>query len=639
MASLRCGALAAIITLPAMITVLAIVSLPASVLLPQLIAADRQSPARGPAPSPVAARSEAYYRQRLGQSGTSADERAAFAIELAKLLSRRALETPFEKRQPLWDEALKVLSTALGGDDLTGSRALAVRMESALVQLARGEAERQETAVTGRDVLLEGPRRTLGAAVAELEGLNRDLAAQLKRGSGKPTAAATAAERELSASRTRVEYQLARALRNRALCSPRGSADRAASLRRATELLRTLGQLPDAHPLAWPGRIDELACYRLLGDYDRAASTLKALEAREASGEVRRQLVCEKLRLALDQGQVDEALLAIDQSPASAMPASTEWEITVLESYLAAWQRAAERGEKSEAGTWEQKAVDQVARIERLHGMVSTRQAENLLTVAIAKAPGTENLGALTRAGDTFYRQGRADDALEVYDRAAAIAADRHDRTAAFDLAFKAATLEHDRQHHAPAATRYRRLALEQSDHARAAEAHLLAIFHAGQGASARGSLDGYRQLLEEHLAQWPMSPTAGEAAWRLGLVHEHLRQWPEAIGAYRRVPRAHARMPTAAEATARCYEAWLKVKQQSGESTTQLADQAVRELEALAQASSQKSATASMVRRASLLASARLAFFWQADKKLFLCFFVDVGKVRIPEFYSTNTF
>ena len=94
--------------------------------------------------------------------------------------------------------------------------------------------------------------------------------------------------------------------------------------------------------------------------------------------------------------------------------------------------------------------------------------------------------------------------------------------------AFTAATIEHDLAergsdtadplpHHRSAIDRYGKLAETFSDHPRAAEADLLAIYHAAQiarlvtGTRRQDALDHYATRIDIHLKRWPDGSTVGQ--------------------------------------------------------------------------------------------------------------------------------
>jgi hypothetical protein len=104
-----------------------------------------------------------------------------------------------------------------------------------------------------------------------------------------------------------------------------------------------------------------------------------------------------------------------------------------------------------------------------------------------------------------------------------------------FDIAMDVAAKANRANRPADASERYRRIALQNRTHARAAEAHRLAIL-----CMARALRDvpdtererlakSYESLLNEHLATWPAGETAEEARIWLGRLRIARREWATA--------------------------------------------------------------------------------------------------------------
>ena len=170
----------------------------------------------------------------------------------------------------------------------------------------------------------------------------------------------------------------------------------------------------------------------------------------------------------------------------------------------------------------------------------------------------------LVRAAESSYRSGRMDDALAAYDRAAAMAQDQGNQDRAFALGSAAAAIEHQRDRHAQARDRYRRLALSMTQQPKAPDAHLLAIHHAGQialeaGAGTDAALDQYMSLLEEHLQTWPDGPTADETRWGLGSARQYQGDREGAISVYRAISQSFANYDRVVEAVGACCLAELQ--------------------------------------------------------------------------------
>jgi hypothetical protein len=193
-------------------------------------------------------------------------------------------------------------------------------------------------------------------------------------------------------------------------------------------------------------------------------------------------------------------------------------------------------------------------------------------------------LDLLVRTAESAFRSGQFDDALAAYDRARAAADKQSNRERAFEFGFVAAAIEHKRQRSAAALERYRDLAIAYPSNPRAGEAHLLAVYHAGELAKGNDAkaTEQYVALLNEHLERFKRTPTAGDAARRLGRLREFQKNWSAAVEAYKLVSPQDAKYLAAVEGADRCYQAWLDERKAVGQSTEAIGVEAARYYESL---------------------------------------------------------
>jgi hypothetical protein len=557
---------------------------------------------------------EAYCRSRLDDPELIDAARAELAIDLARSLAEHALAVRPEEREPIWREAS---ATTLEFANKYGQnpRILLVRMQAALVLLAKAELERQETEIGSQAVSAGEPvRATVRAAIAALKQLDTDIAGEMRRRTRASGAIpGQLSEAELTSLTANVRYQHARGLRNQAFCYPAGSDDRINSLTQALELLAPLSGGTIDDPLVWLSRVDELVCLRLLGRAPDAAKRLIELEKLDTPAALQPRLRAEGVRLLLAGGKPNEALKAADGPGPEAISQDPELDFARLEAMVALWRKAADEGSQSGAAEWEKRASAEVEHIESLHGPYWMRRAETLLASALAKAARAESLEGLTRAAVSYYRGGQLDEALAAYDEAARQAEAKGQPDQAFEIGLAAAAIEHQRQHFHDARLRFQRLALAMPKHPKAAQAHLAAIYDEAAAAQAdKNPLDVYRQLLAEHMATWPESANLGQVAVWLGKLCEHDRRWQAAADAYRAVPREQAQYADAVLAAANCYERLLAEQRAAGHADAQQARDAARWLEQVIAGPAGKPAAAwTPLERQAALSAARL---WMND-------------------------
>jgi TolA-binding protein len=523
-------------------------------------------------------------RQRLAETGHDDRARIELRVELSRSLLERALhETPAE-REPLWSQAIEAVDQSEG---FKGSRRLLLTAQQALVHLAHGELARQESELAGAaEAAVDSARQELRTAIGLLQSASKEISVELRR-KNQPRRGDTGDldAGELASLARNLDYQLARAFRNQGESYPAKSPDRANSLRQAAEKLQLLTAVDVSDSITWPARLDEIACLRLLEDFGGAAERLDMLETRQPPPAVAAALQAERIRLALDRRQGEAALAAVEQVRTSGKQPTADLDYACLEAYLAAWRAAAKANQSADAAQWQNRAADLIAEIDERYGRYWSRRAEMLLAGSVVRGGSTQNLTVLVRAAESLYRSGQIDQALDAYDRAARQAADTSQRDAAFDDAYTAAAIEQQRGRPAQAAKRFRSAALADPDNPKAGDAHLLAIYNSAQVAkhdAAALSPRAYLDLLQEHLARWPRSPTADQAHLWLAGLYENQGRWSNAIEAYQAVSPDHPQAALAIEGASRCYQRTLAALAEAGEPTREVVAQATAYFEHL---------------------------------------------------------
>ncbi len=528
---------------------------------------------------------EKYCHDRLDDPDLDDAQRAILVIERSRCLAEWAASSSADVRGPLWDRATKAIDD-FAQQNANHPRRLPIRLQGALAVLARGELARQEAQVVAeRDRLLLEARTHVRTAIRRLRELSDQVDADLRLanmpGGGRPPELSS---RELASLRNRVQYELARAYRNQARCYDAKSADRSAALAQAIKLLDLLARLDPADPLLWKSRLDLIRCYRLVPNETATRRLLGGLEQQQPPDSIRLRARAEHILLALAAGRLDEATGVMKLGRAIGNVTSPELDLAWLDAYLRLWREAVETDDQRQADASRAGADGMVRLMESLYGPYWSRRAEMLLAGSVRATPEGTDLAMLVRAAESSYRSGRLDDSMQAYDRAATLATEQGDPNKAFELGHLAATIEHQRDAHASAGARYRRIATTLPSHEKAAGAHLLAVFHAAQLAKERPDefLDTYRDLLREHLKLWPQGPSTGPIQWQLGRLHEYERQWTDAIAAFRMVPPDSDKHVLAVEAAGRCWRRWLAELQADGQPTQAIAQDAVAWFESL---------------------------------------------------------
>ena len=460
-------------------------------------------------------------QRRLADQQLDQAARAEMLIQWCQTASQHARYVPAAERPALYQRAFQAVDAYLQQSP-PPMQALLVRTQYALLQLSRGELQRQQAALSAQpDDGYQQARTSIRAAIRGLEELQTMLQSPTQFSSAKDE---LSDDQRLSL-RHNLSFQMARALRNQALVYPENSNDRIAALGQALARLQPLASAVPMTSLVWDAVVDEVSCYRLLKDFGQAGTRLQT--ALSGSPPQRQQwtLQAEQLRIALDAGRmqvVTELLTALEvNTPWLDQPGLAPLHLAMAESYVRLFADADRAGQTSQARLWQRRAATVVEKMEPIHGTFWVRSAELLLASTARSGSSDASVEVLVRAADTKYRQRHWDEAKQGYLQAEAKAGELSQDSLAFQLGYKAAVIEHQRDDHAAAMAGFRRVATSYPQAAEAAAAHLLAIWHASESRkqSPQQPADAYRQLLQEHLRLWPRSPSADQARWWLAAL------------------------------------------------------------------------------------------------------------------------
>ncbi len=522
-----------------------------------------------------------HCQARLQVPDISMAERTEWTMEWIRTHAQHALSLPADTRPDQWQQARKVAADYLQRYPRSPQRVL-IQVQASLTALARGELLQQEATVAFRPAeTLEAARGSLREAVRGLEQLDATLSRTLP-GSSQQAGPDVISRDRLMTLQYHVQYQLARAYRNQALCYPEGSADRIAALQKALDqLAKPLTQLAKDDVLVGPIQRDQAICLRWLGKLAEARQIIGQLHQADRDPKLQLEARAELIWIELVAGQLDRALELVQQPRQLGSISSPELDLVRLETSLLQWQQARQANQAEVAQQWQQRAVAMVRFMESEHGSYWGRRGEmRLLKVA---GRDTSNLEILHRTADDLYLKGKLEEALAAYEQAGTLAQQGGAMQEAFQLWYKAALVEQKRNRPTAYVARLRKLAQTLPSHPQAGNVHLVAIQATYQQLKdPQQDRAAYLQLLEEHLDLWPQSMTVNRARVWLGNEHRRLGKMDQAIEVYQGVAVEFPQYVAVLEILEACWQTQLKALPENSPETRQAVGEAIHFFEAL---------------------------------------------------------
>ena len=483
-----------------------------------------------------------HCTKRLANADLSSEETIDLLIQLNKTCEEHARYVPTAKREAIYAVAQDALEEYLAAPNLP-PRSVLVQTQAALLHLSKGDIDRQEAELSGdADVRLERAKTSIRRAIRELEELEQVVARLLREQDRNGGDGLT--EDELLSLKTNISLQLAHAHTSQALVYPPSSNDRVAALGRALPRLSSISQQSPRTKPVWSSIVGEVKSLRLLQEFGNARGKVAAaLEATDDAA-TRYALMSEKLRIAIDSGRTDSMTqqltdLEVD-IPWADEAGVANLHLAMVEGYVRLFRDADRNSDRSQARLWQKRATSAVKKMESTHGAFWVRSAELLLSRTAKSGESDIAVEVLSRAADTKYRQRRFEEAKRAYLDASAKAQELSQRELAFELAYKAAAIDHQQKNHQQATTGFRKAAIELSDAAKASDAHLLSIWNQSallKATAEKQQHEIYSNLLDEHLRLWPDNKSSNQVRVWAAALAEHSGEYKRARALLAAVP------------------------------------------------------------------------------------------------------
>ena len=544
---------------------------------------------------------EADCLTRLAGRSLGERQRSELALELSRTYAAHAWQTVGAEQEDMWSRGQQVLNTALEQNPPSARREL-FETQWALIDLSRAEWLLAQADLRPDDLRLrEQGLSAVQPAIERLSVLGKSLGKEVRPppanvGGRKTTDITTdtpLTPYERRALGQQIRFRLGTARLVQFKLSEADSADRAAAIVVADELLSPLAAGASGERLTSESQLLLAEVARLRGDLDRATRSLAAFEkgiTDETASDLRERFVIERVRwwLAKDQpAEAAEFLVEQRKSQTTVAPQSPElayWQITVE---LALWRIASERGDAKLANDLWERIRTEVSTLEQEAGGYWAARTQHDWQAARELQQYGRELATLIRRARAAFSTGQSDESLALYDEAIAAAKTAKQRQLVLELADTRASLLFQAQRFNEAAAAFRALA-EAPRHERSAATHLLWAFCLGKIFDKQPT-DTHRaefvRSLTELIERYPAATEAAQATWLLGQLAERQQRFSDALSLYATVPPKHARRDDAWAAMARCHERLIAQLRAEKKPTAEAEAAAIEQLSPAAQA------------------------------------------------------
>ena len=463
-----------------------------------------------------------FCDQSLTKKDLSGIHHSNLIVEKIRTQMARAIQTPVSERARAWEQAQTIGSEFLQKATAEPRRPI-VEIQMALARLAEGRLIAAESRMGSVDeTLRQRGLEQLREARKRLDGIERELKKELARAPTKKTSDGRLTNEQIHSILANVRFQMALAsLETANYYSVDDRVNRVDVLTGVVSgLEEILGQVDAKNSLAHAARIRLTEAQRLMADFPAAEKNLALVPVAELSAENRQLFLEQSFDLAVDAGRPATAvgLLETIENSSSLKPAT---QLAMLRLMFAMSKQVP----AEQRSGWLDRATNLIARIDATQGTYWSRLAERTLlansgttgAAANGSRTGSEmNRGTVdmvARVGEAALRESRWADAREAFDQAAIEAQSSKNWTAAFEYRLKSAQASEKLKEFKIASADLLELVTTQPKHELAPTAHLRAIWSVSQMAAADAKQkERFRELLEEHLRDWPASESGNQA-------------------------------------------------------------------------------------------------------------------------------
>lgn len=506
---------------------------------------------------------ESYGRQQLERERLSPALRVVLTCELIQTFAEHASNATERNATELWEQAQATADRFLSAypDD---PQRLLVEAQAAFAVESAAQWQRVQSETTPADrARARQAISQLEKAVESLRSLHERIQERLRQ----PAARAATSDRDIRLVELRRLSQqtlsrLSSALVELATLLSVDDPRRVEFIVDAQKLLRTLpGPTEDDDP-GWDARLLLVRSYRLLNDDARLARQIAAVEKLNPPSAIRDRLLAERIEGLLARKKPGVADGLLKEREQSVLPLTGELQflrVAILsELYLA----AAAHQDESQAARLAKRLEAATEQAVRGAGEYWGRRSAALRAMMHEAQTLGPELAAIVRTAQSQFQEGRVDDAVQSYGKAAERALETGRGDVAFQFGLTRASIELQAKRWDDAAADLEELTRRFPDHQKTPDAHLLYAYALGrtfETSPTKSAREQYTAALEAHRRRFANHASFGEATWMLGQFHERRGQFTSALPMYREVPHDHARGRAAEAAVARCSETILQ--------------------------------------------------------------------------------
>jgi len=510
----------------------------------------------------------------LQRPGLGIADKAVLTIQFLETLKEHALYADIARRTACWQRAQE-LTNSFEKDHGESDWSLVVGLTGVKVLVEQGKILREEAELTllatpsspsAWEERMEPSRTILRRAGEKLKTLREKIAQSLRRPHKVPeTDDLRLGEQQLLSLDRQAQFWTALAAFELGRTYPAGSDDYLAMLNDAASNLRVLSELSLDHPLGFPSRIYHADVNRLLGQKEVAWKVLAGFSEEQLAPEQQQELLAARLRWATTFEEEQSARTLFERAMAVEVPCSPPLAFAMLETATWFWKKAMERGDKS-SQEWEVHIKKLVEMLRESGSTYWTHRGELLVARAASARANVNSTTLDLYVAENAYRAGRWQEALTVYDRVAQAARKAGQEDVAFRCGWAAAAIAQQQSLYQEAWQRFKMLAQEFPQQAKASEAAYLALVNLGRLVAKDEAtyLAAYERELREYLNRFRQSQEAYLVRFRLAQLLEYQSKCQEAVDAY---------LDTLEQLPTDRAEGASRISEQSGDSNGQLAE------------------------------------------------------------------